>query len=100
MASRKTLERRAGKKGYTIWKRAEEKCHYCGKLTIPIKLLQNSKIIFINHEEVNYFNIYNIEETRRIASVDHVIPLSKNGHSRNDNLVCACTVCNNKKGNT
>lgn len=31
-------------------------------------------------------------------TVDHVIPKAKGGADTWENLVCACTVCNNKKG--
>jgi 5-methylcytosine-specific restriction endonuclease McrA len=31
-------------------------------------------------------------------TVDHVIPKAKGGQDSWENLVCACTVCNNKKG--
>lgn len=32
-------------------------------------------------------------------TVDHIVPLSKNGEDSWENLVCACVKCNNKKGN-
>lgn len=31
-------------------------------------------------------------------TIDHVVPKSKGGIDSWDNLVCACTFCNNKKG--
>ena len=31
-------------------------------------------------------------------TIDHVIPKSKGGRDTWENLVCACTLCNNKKG--
>ena len=31
-------------------------------------------------------------------TIDHVVPKSKGGIDSWDNLVCACTLCNNKKG--
>lgn len=31
-------------------------------------------------------------------TVDHIIPKAKGGLDTWENLVCACTVCNNKKG--
>lgn len=31
-------------------------------------------------------------------TIDHVIPKSKGGTDTWENLVCACTICNNKKG--
>jgi 5-methylcytosine-specific restriction endonuclease McrA len=32
-------------------------------------------------------------------TLDHIIPLSKGGWTRLDNLVCSCWSCNNKKSN-
>ncbi len=32
-------------------------------------------------------------------TTDHIIPRSRGGRDRWENLVCACIVCNNKKGN-
>ncbi len=32
-------------------------------------------------------------------TIDHLIPKSQGGEDTWDNLVCACTVCNNKKAN-
>jgi 5-methylcytosine-specific restriction endonuclease McrA len=31
------------------------------------------------------------------ATIDHVIPLCKNGSNKQDNLVVACNKCNNEK---
>lgn len=31
-------------------------------------------------------------------TVDHIIPKARGGQDTWENLVCACTVCNNKKG--
>jgi 5-methylcytosine-specific restriction endonuclease McrA len=31
-------------------------------------------------------------------TIDHVIPKSRGGNDSWENLVCACTTCNNKKG--
>jgi hypothetical protein len=50
-------------------KNSEKVCHYCGKA---------------------------ITEKDELT-VDHVIPLSKGGNSKNDNLVIACKACNREK---
>lgn len=31
-------------------------------------------------------------------TIDHVVPKSRGGNDSWENLVCACTICNNKKG--
>ena len=38
------------------------------------------------------------ERRDRIAVLDHVVPKSKGGSSRYDNLVTACWLCNSRKG--
>ena len=38
-------------------------------------------------------------ETRRMLTVDHVIPRHRDGQHTWENLVCCCMACNNKKGN-
>jgi len=38
-------------------------------------------------------------ETKALFQIDHIIPMSKNGLSRRENLQLLCRVCNLKKGN-
>lgn len=39
------------------------------------------------------------ENSRRAATLDHVIPLSRGGEHHWENTVCACRICNHDKGN-
>ena len=41
----------------------------------------------------------NAQVTNNSATMDHVIPLSKGGKTRWDNIVTACGTCNGRKGN-
>ena len=41
----------------------------------------------------------NTSQTRNNLTLDHVIPLSKGGRTRWENIVAACGPCNSKKGN-
>ncbi len=59
-----------------IWHRDNWTCHYCGK-TVKESVL-------------------NVPDK---ATVDHIIPVSKGGGNRVDNLVTACVQCNSRKGN-
>jgi len=76
-------------KKYRKWllKRARQRqgsliCAYCGKK----RLMHDSQF----HTKSEY---------RRLATIDHVIPLSKGGHRfRESNLVISCWPCNQKKG--
>ena len=42
--------------------------------------------------------LISISPTSKGATVDHVVPQSLGGTNRNSNLVAACSVCNNAKG--
>lgn len=41
----------------------------------------------------------NTFQTRNNLTLDHVIPLSKGGRTKWENIVAACSPCNSKKGN-
>lgn len=53
---------------------------------------------YCHAEFVNKGMFYETAEGVR-ATRDHVLPRSKNGHSRLENLVAACQTCNVKKAN-
>lgn len=60
----------------------ELKCHYCGKTGLRIDSEPPGKAL------------------GTLATIDHVIPLSKGGSQMDEsNLVIACWPCNQKKGN-
>lgn len=61
-------------------------CHYC---RIPLKRLKLSK----PHKVAFYASI-----GYGVATIDHVIPLCKGGSRSSDNMVLACSVCNERKG--
>lgn len=61
----------------------ELKCHYCGKDNLQIEVDMTDK-----------------EQLKYLATIDHVIPLSKGGKMFDpNNCVVACFNCNRKKGN-
>lgn len=57
---------------YVRWQQQEGACVYCGASLLPYK--------------------------KRHISLDHVIPLSKGGTNRLDNVVWCCHTCNSRKG--
>lgn len=47
----------------------------------------------------DYRCVYCNENDRRVLTIDHVLPRSKGGLDRWDNVVTACSKCNNEKSN-
>ena len=56
-----------------------------GKYTGMILLRDDFTCFYCNDRNIN-------------ATVDHIIPISKNGSDSPSNLVCACKKCNSEKG--
>ncbi len=42
--------------------------------------------------------VSNDQESRKYATIEHLIPLALGGANHGDNLVMACLDCNNKRG--
>jgi len=57
-------------------------------------LLNRKNIIKRDHHQCQYCGTKDGSVT-----VDHIIPRDRGGKDTWDNLVCACTICNGKKGN-
>ena len=79
-----------------IWERDNYKCQYCGKEVITQEDIFNMATAegwsFEEYEKA----IANTMKER--ATLDHKIPLSKEGTNNEDNLITACFSCNAKKG--
>jgi 5-methylcytosine-specific restriction endonuclease McrA len=68
------------------------KCVYCGDELIRLKDLY---VMFDTAKDVyKYIKDNNI----KYATIDHRIPLSKNGTNDLNNMVISCQICNSKKG--
>ncbi len=69
------------------------KCHWCGMMLVWAKKLTVPKVIDQRACKVSFgrfeFNM---------ATVDHVIPLSKGGNNHISNLVPSCNSCNAGRG--
>lgn len=63
---------------FKLYEKQKGRCYICGRLT---KLDSE-------HENDDDF-----------ATVDHIIPVSKGGSSRSNNIALCCKLCNNLKGN-
>jgi 5-methylcytosine-specific restriction endonuclease McrA len=96
---------------FTNWKRAivlifKEKAKKISNRVI--RLVNYVKIPFTNQKDCipTRKMIYKRDDyecqycgTKKDLTIDHVIPRSKGGKDTWNNLVCACTTCNVKKGN-
>lgn len=65
-------------------RKSKRVCAYCGKRRLKHTVREHTK-----------------EAYRELATIDHVIPLSKGGpRYKEENLVVACWPCNQKKGSS
>ena len=76
------------------------RCYWCEEVIVMRRLIPNEKII---HENKRNKDVYcfgeNYEIVKiKIATVDHVVPLSKHGENKISNLVPACYRCNHNRG--
>ena len=75
------------------------KCYYCRRFVVVIRSIPD----YLRLEQKDPYQVYfrTLEgEVRHalIATIDHVVPLSKNGSNLRTNLVAACRRCNVRRG--
>lgn len=70
-----------------IWKEQNGRCYLCGDLT----WIAETKDVFFK------LNLYQFP-LWKMATIDHIIPLSKGGKHKMANLAVACKQCNSEKG--
>jgi 5-methylcytosine-specific restriction endonuclease McrA len=85
----------------SIYKRDRFRCRYCGCRVIPTQVMR-----LISHffpEDFPYHPNWKGGETHpaiaaRSATLDHLVPWTTGGTNNPENLVCACWICNQMKG--
>jgi len=65
-------------------------CQFCHKK--PLKLT-------VSHTKRG-IEVFPVDENNKMFQVDHLVPISKGGKNRINNLVTSCESCNLKKGAT
>jgi 5-methylcytosine-specific restriction endonuclease McrA len=85
----------------SIYKRDRFHCRYCGCKVIPTQIMRLVSEVF--PDEFPYHPNWKGGETHpaiasRSPSLDHVVPWTKGGTNDPENLVCACWICNQIKG--
>lgn len=68
-----------------------------GKILLRKKLKFNRNDLF--HRDNGKCQYCDIHLTKDVATIDHVLPVSKGGTTTWDNCVLCCKSCNSKKGN-
>lgn len=72
-------------------------CHYCGCELIEYDTPRNAPFYedtWYFHGRVWHFSIRQLLPGFGLSTLDHVIPQSKGGANKRDNLVNACLACN------
>jgi len=82
----------------SLVERHGSKCYWCGEDIKMRRSIPNETIVGEKHGIVNYWD-NGVVRTIRLASVDHLKPLSKGGDNRIENLVASCWDCNNNRSN-
>lgn len=85
----------------SIYKRDRFHCRYCGCKVIPTQIMRLISSFF--PDAFPYHPGWKGGETHpafasRSPTLDHVVPWSQGGSNDLENLVCACWVCNQVKG--
>jgi 5-methylcytosine-specific restriction endonuclease McrA len=80
-----------------------EVCYWCNKPVVRgydvKKFVADADISEWTFEKVFFWDENGDEKFFRLASIDHVIPLSEGGESNLRNLVIACKQCNHLRSN-
>jgi 5-methylcytosine-specific restriction endonuclease McrA len=85
----------------SVYKRDRFHCRYCGCRVIPTQIMRLISELF--PDEFPYHSNWKGGQTHpaiasRSPSLDHLVPWSQGGSNELENLVCACWVCNQIKG--
>lgn len=70
---------------------------YCEEKTKPRRLPRNTRLRIKLLKQNPFCNYCNIPLNHENATLDHVLPRSKGGSNKQDNIVLACKKCNSKK---
>ena len=69
-----------------VFNKTNGACYYCGTIFPP------DVVVYLNIDGEENFHGY-----KRQWDVDHMLPISRGGNHKIENLVPACKSCNNKK---
>ena len=101
-----------------IWKRDKFRCHYCHCQIFPYSLyweweqsimqtyfdaFENGEISYEEYlgfiDDDRLSSIWKKYHKYDLATIDHLVPMSKGGSDELENLVSCCRRCNSKKNN-
>ncbi len=106
---RKRLRRNLRSKAAAVLPNGVARCVYCGRWIVrgraislhDIEALGPSRVfVFVRRSSIFYKFAYFLNDTRPrvwLASIDHVIPISRGGDNQLSNLVPSCMPCNREQ---
>jgi len=77
------------------------KKYVTGRMSYSTKAILSQRNLFLRDNHTCQYCQRNLVDlkTNEILTRDHVVPISRGGKDKWDNVVTSCSTCNNKKGN-
>ncbi len=104
-----TEQEREKKRQYNLMRDARKKvdrlielrgnaCHWCRRPLVLIKTIPPWRRLRKSATTIWWFDEAGAEHSGLILTIDHIIPRSRGGRSRLDNMVVSCFTCNQARG--
>lgn len=96
MAKKDRLRNKARSRARFVIERHGSECYYCGAPLVSIQTLRRSQVVKVSGRHVWWTNNGFVRQDL-FLTLDHVIPIAEGGSNELNNLVPACSKCNNAR---
>ena len=90
---------RARARAHLVIERHGSECYYCGAPLVQIKKLHHTQLIKVTGRHVSWIKDGVVRQDL-FLTLDHLVPVSEGGSNSLNNLVPACSKCNNARNRT